>query len=638
MLPKSKISLRTRVFAVSLFIVPLAMAEPKLDELVVAPVIQDAKYVVSPQGHLAAIGRKGSRMMVVVDGAAGPKVDEVVTPTVAYIDPRPVQMLPTSVQQDLYQSRSVIFSKDGGHFAYVGRIGQDWILYEDHKEVLRLPVAGSVGAVSGLAGSAGNTDIRLQFAGDNGQHLFFAKSSFAGYELWVDAQKQPGYFGSGGGGTAGTTDPLITPDGEHFAYPANLGTHPDDKHALIIDGKEVTWTADNLQYTFDGKHLVGIGRDKDGDHLIVDGKSLFAAKGIYAVYLTRTGSARIAVTMRHENPNGSIGQFLWVNGKPVEATLCETIKQVTFSPDGKRYAAICGRSGAEWVVIDGKKGQEYQFIDPETTGLSGGIKFSADSSKVGYVANASGKKFVVINEDESDAYDNAAFMFMPEANRTITFGRQNGQLILNIDGKVIPLPGNQGVQLESFVFSPDHLRYAFVLGGNRDGGEVYLDGKDTGLSGNVNFSPDSKRVCIVGYSAATNKKGIFIDGTLVAPMEQSMPYRAFSADSQHLFWMNLEPVANPTTDAFEFVTYADGKPIAHHDRGPASQALLFPHGFGQFATPPATWTPASDGALALINPTPDGIKRLKATPGTDTSLDIMIQSAKDAEAKGKAKR
>src|ERR1043166_949249 len=97
-------------------------------------------------------------------------------------------------------------------------------------------------------------------------------------------------------------------------------------------------------------------------------------------------------------------------------------------------------------------------------------------------------------------------------------------------------------------------------------------------------------------------------------MVQAIPYCAFSPDSKHLFWMSLEPVANPTTDAFELVTYADGKPIAHHDRGPASQALLFPRGFGQFSTTPPTWTPTSDGALTVLAPTPDGIKRLKATP------------------------
>jgi hypothetical protein len=53
------------------------------------------------------------------------------------------------------------------------------------------------------------------------------------------------------------------------------------------------------------------------------------------------------------------------------------------------------------------------------------------------------------------------------------------------------------------------------------------------------------------------------------------PYRAFSPDSQRLFWMSLEPVTTPNpADNFELVTYADGKPVAHPDRGAAAQRLL----------------------------------------------------------------
>src|SRR4051812_34386751 len=62
-------------------------ADPKVEEEVVGPNVQDAKYIVSPQGgHLATVARKGSRMMVTVDGVAGPKVDDVVTAATAYID------------------------------------------------------------------------------------------------------------------------------------------------------------------------------------------------------------------------------------------------------------------------------------------------------------------------------------------------------------------------------------------------------------------------------------------------------------------------------------------------------------------------------------------------------------------------
>ena len=68
----------------------VASGEVKVEDQVVGPVAQDVKYVVSPRGvHLASVARKGSRMIVIMDGAEGPKFDEIVTPTAAYVDPRP---------------------------------------------------------------------------------------------------------------------------------------------------------------------------------------------------------------------------------------------------------------------------------------------------------------------------------------------------------------------------------------------------------------------------------------------------------------------------------------------------------------------------------------------------------------------
>ena len=106
---------------------------------------------------------------------------------------------------------------------------------------------------------------------------------------------------------------------------------------------------------------------------MLEGKSLFKANQIIAVHVAPVGH-RILPELRHANPYGSLDRFLLVDGKPAEATLSQQIKQVIFSPDGKLYAAICGRPGAEFVVVDGKKGQEYQFIDVPVQGLSVGLR------------------------------------------------------------------------------------------------------------------------------------------------------------------------------------------------------------------------------------------------------------------------
>src|ERR1043165_5168460 len=217
------------VFAVS------AIADPKIEEQEVGPVVDlqncagYSPYIVSPRGlHLATVVRKGSRLVVMVDGVAGPKFDEIVAPSVSYIDPRPYQN-PNVDINTVPRQLAVTFSKDGQHYAYVGRQSQEWVLMADNKEVLRIPATGSVGM--------GTVDMRLEYTGPDAKHLLFSRSEYGGYALWVDGQKWPGLYASGGGGSAGTVDPIVSPDGTRIAYTAQVAR---DKTALIVDGKEAS--------------------------------------------------------------------------------------------------------------------------------------------------------------------------------------------------------------------------------------------------------------------------------------------------------------------------------------------------------------------------------------------------------------
>jgi hypothetical protein len=599
-------------------------AEVKVEEQEVGPVgqPQDVKYVVNPHGgHLATVAHKGSRVAVIYDGVAGPKFDEIVAPIVSYIDPRPYQNVDINL---IPRNLPVTFSRDGKRFAYVARQGQEWVVMADAKEMLRIPAATG-------------QDIRLEFSGDDGKHLFFAKSGFAGYELWVDGQKMPGYYGSGGGGTEGTIDPLITRDGAHFAYVASMGTHPGDKRTVIVDGKDAGYLGDNLAYTADGTHLFAIVRQGAVVWLAVDGKPKIKTDGITQIIMAPSGNGFAAVLQRLQPP----GQFLIVNGKKVEGSDCQSIDKVVISPDGKHFATVCTASPQiKFVLADGKKGQEYFSIDSYLESLSTGLQFSADSSKVGYVANSNGKKFIVINDDESDAFENVAgFMFSPDGKHVVMSGMQNTRSPQSpggvtqswpvfIDGKAERLW--RGGNLDTFTFSPDMTRHAYFAGAStwmgNGTGPVFLDGKETGIDGNFTFSPDSKHIVIAGYRAAENKRGLFLDGKQVYSNERNVNYRAFTPDGQHLFWMALEEAKSKEPGAFESVTYLDGKPVARCDRidsGAVVQIYSASSSSAFMKTPPA-WNVGSDGVLTMLAPVGDVIKRYRVTPSSDTSITTML--------------
>jgi len=608
------------------------------DEQVVGPVADSAKYVVSPRGvHLATVTGKGSRFIVIVDGVAGPKFDEIATMSAAFVDPRPYATFdPNSVPQP----GPVVFSKDGSRFAYVGRQGEEWILMADNKEVMRVPNLGGAGNAAGA-----NWDVRLEFTGASGQHLLFTRLVYGGNELWVDGQKWPGLFFNGGTGLA-SLNPLISPDGRRIACPVALDTR-GEKRALIVDGADAGYYGEQLQFTPDSQHLISIGRSPKGQAVLIDGKPLFSARDIQEVFVPPVGN-RFIFALTHFNKDGTArdGSFLLVDGKPVEATLTPSpsITRVIISPDGRHYAAICGSTPRQFVVIDGKKGQEYNSINAQDAStLAQGIAFSADSSKLAYSVFAGTKTFVVLNDDESDALGlNSHFWFSPDGKRfayagTVDLG--NSKWVLMLDGKSQPL--DSGWSSVNFTFSPDGSHFASGDTTTNSKG-IFLDGKNTGIGGDFAFSPDSQHLAIVGFRGSDNKAGLFLDGQLLfESYDKPILQRAFSPDSRHLYWMAREPAtgAKAGPGVYEYVVYADGKPAAHcDDIMGAMGAIRSLYGLvtvSSWKTPP-TWNVNESGALVFLGPVESDLKRFTVSLPGDTNLDSLIADAKAAPARAAA--
>lgn len=632
----------------------IASAAPNVDQQVLGPAGEKDKYVVSPRGgHLATISPKGSRVTVVVDGVVGPRFDDIVETTWGAIDPRPWEGVDVNLQP---RGAAVTFSRDGSRYAYVARLSQEWVVMVDNKESFRIPVAGAVGAVSGIAGMAGNTELRMEFTGSDGKHLLLGKSGFAGYELWVDGQKWPGTYASGGGGSEGTVDPVISPDGEHVAYVAQISR---DKRGLIVDGKEAGYFGTKLQYTPDSKHLISVNEGPKGHAVLIDGKQLFAAREIVHVHVPPTGS-RLIFELVHFNAQGNAreGTFLLVDGKPVEATLTKSsgIKRLIISPDGKHYAAICGATGNEFVVIDGKKGQEYfNIIDKDVGDLAPGITFSPDSSKVVYTAYANGGRdqFIIINEEESDAMGNPWFKFSRDGKRLAYGGvvNQGQKGVLMIDGKAVSLPAGWITGPVTFTFSPEGSHYAFVAQ-NRGDSAVFLDGKSTEIMGEFTFSPDGKRLAIRGGGGPEKKQGLFVDGQIVFEPKSAyhgVLYCGFSADSQHLFWEQREPSPDPKAPpgSVDRVLYVDGvecpatrtaDPSYMPNANPNLRRLMDSGRMDKlFWQLPARLNFNAAGKLVALAPQEEGMKRFAVTPAPDANVDTMIAEAKAAPARAAAK-
>jgi hypothetical protein len=612
------------------------LAEPKVEQQPVGPALDfqavgvARPYVVSPQGvHLATINHKGSRVLVTVDGVAGPKFDEIVVPSFNYIDPRPYQNGDINL---VPRNLLVTFSQDGKRYAYVGRQGQEWVLMVDNKETLRIPISSGTSA-----------DLRLTFAGDDGKHLLLARAVYGGYEMYVDGQKWPGLFGSGGGGSAGTIDPLISADGAHIAYMAQMSR---DKQSLIVDGAEAVYFGDNLSLSADGQHLYCINHSPKGDALLKDGKSMFTARQIVGYLLAPAGDGIIAQLI-HQGKDGSTGYFLLVNGKPVEASLSSSpidLNNVRFSPDGKHFAGICGSSPNQFVVNDGKKGQEYQSIMANMPNWPAGayFAFSPDSTKLVYVGTANGKQYAVVNDDESDGFDNnIEFNFSDDGKHLAYSGFTAGNSQLFVDGKKYK---THRATASGVFFRPDAAHFAYT---DQDG--IYFDGQPAGLLGGIGndrytivFSPDSQHYATIGARASDQKFGLIVDGQLVYPFDGShLPrFCRFTADSQHLYWFVIEPAigANAGPGKYEWVTYLDGKPVARCEGNTAPTEMLYTdyartqYGIVHLGKTPPAWNVGPDGVLNFLGIAGDSVMHFTVTPAADSSIATMLAGGKGGTA------
>jgi hypothetical protein len=590
-------------------------AEIKVDEQVMAPAGRWIGATVSPHGvHVAVLALKGSRNVVLIDGVEGPPFDQLLDVRGHTYNP----LLSSGMEIWPPKSTPIIFSEDGAHCAYFGKIGDQYIALLDGKEIARGPF-GSISAGSVSPGLFGQTYGTLSFS-PRGRHVFYnEQDGRAGYRVMMDGKPEPRSAGTPEPGSIARRPPqvMFSPDGEHYAY---VGTQADAAKTRwnVVDGRQVKYFGDNLRFTPAG-HLVSVLNENGLDTLVLDNKPVMRAKRIDPVWVSPVGAQIVAVMLSREGAP----TILTINGRPIPGTEGVTVKEVFFSPDGKRYAAHCVTStSTQFVLIDGKKGNEYQAIYPQVydprleVGTVWRPTFTADSSKFVYTAVHTGKWFVVANTEESDGF---AWLSDPVigGNARIAYATGDGSPLkfdVVVDGKV--LSPSRTRDMEHFAFSSDGARYTFV-GGTL--GSIYtslvVDGAVAPgvsvtkvLPSYFLFSPDGKHIAYFGRVIPENRKGgLWIDRKLVFVTDSGGRIH-FTPDSQHLLWTDLEPGGMNTL-------YVDGRPSVKF-RASALDSVLEAREMG------------ADGILTFVTLKDGAPVRYRVTPPSDTSVATLLSGAK----------
>jgi hypothetical protein len=136
---------------------------------------------------------------------------------------------------------------------------------------------------------------------------------------------------------------------------------------------------------------------------------------------------------------------------------------IAVSPDNRHVAYVVGRAGKLFVVCDGAKQREYDWIAQETP------LFSPDSRRWAYVAKTQignvrtrqAMDYVVVDGVESEYYDGTnegTPIFSPDSQRVAYGASLHNAVFALLDGKK-----ESGYKaIESLTFSPDSSQLAYV--------------------------------------------------------------------------------------------------------------------------------------------------------------------------------
>jgi WD40 repeat protein len=654
-----------------------ASTEVKIEEQRVGPAYQmGVTYVLSPKGlRLATVHPKGSRFAVTIDGVEGPAFDEILKTATDDTSGGLHGMSPFGGETAM-----VVFSPDGKRYAYTARVAKEAIVIVDGKEFFRTAHIQneSVGS-SRTTGAIG----LLSFAPDSKRVLFLTRAHDASKEVLRDIASGDPLSSSTAvrlmiDGKAASPPyvptqmalPVFNADGSRWALiggrPGNSGTA-----FLIVDGKDagdtggaggammlVTDDAKQTRrihygwptFTPDGRRLISLRFDQatNTGQLLVDGRPILTSpKAIDFFFVSSRGDVGTVATDRDGK------RRLFINGKAVAGT--DHAYHAIFSPDGKRWAAVCGEipdlvsPGPEagihttvaWVVVDGKKQPEYAKV--------AGVKFTPDSSRFIYVAESPGtagisRKFVVIDGEEDIGHTNLRIApVVSKSGHAVAYSCETFDRRVQVyhNGKALPPAYNA----HNLTLSPDGTRHAYYAAENALGSALMVDGEPQGRGGGfggpILFSGDSRHVASVASPPKGGGAAIFIDGEFL-PFPRGLQHGqliGFTADSRNLLLQGHEngPDGSPVR-----AYYLNGYRVAQF-----STQMVSSFGNNQ----PQPWEAQPDGSVLLIGAEPTGpyggpMKRIKATPSTGTSIATWINDVKaarekemaDAEAAKEAKR
>jgi hypothetical protein len=533
---------------------------------------------VSPNGlHIAYITHKGSRSVAVIDGKMGPVFDAF--DHITQLSDQKFAFSPDGKRCGYLghsgdelkvvvgdeqsaaglQIRDFMFSPDGSHYAFsmIAANNGPWVEVFDGKPQ-------TIEYVSEPKNPTFSSDGKhFAYAGQMKEFIKESKSTV----LVIDGKPSPRF--------SAIREFTFSSDGAHYAYigddreyPAGASGPTETSH-LIVDGAERASfpTMAGLMLSADGAHVAFFGGKQGARTAWLDGKTwdftndsseqlpaVMSPDGSKLAYLQNKNGGRRAVIVNGKkgldydnitdmhfsadghlyyqaamNNNGGafvirdeeeFGPYMPVPNGGEMPTL------FAFSPDGKHVAYRAGDGKHAFVVADGKKGADYDF-------LHGKLVYSADGQHRAYLAmrNVANNLppierqqylqkpghdtgvYLVVDEKALNLPDNSfhgqtSLQFSPDGQHTLVQDQGSG---LRVDGqpiKTMPHPNQSPpAVMGDAIFSPDSKHVIYQQGSQVGGADVVIDGDEApnyhAVSGSKPVVNENGKVCYFALSPSS---------------------------------------------------------------------------------------------------------------------------------------
>ncbi len=325
--------------------------------------------------------------------------------------------------------------------------------------------------------------------------------------------------------------PVFSPIQNRHAYIAAAGPN---KMFVVVDGKTgpVFDAIDNLVFSFDGARHAYRAQKGKKQCVVVDGVPGPLYDGI-----------PVNKNLKNMTFSPDSKRFAYVGAKDDTCFLVvdnieqkqgfKLIEEVIFSPDSahiyyKGQAEKIGREAKWCVVSDGEPGPVYDGVS--------GMNCSFDSKHFAYVAMKDKKMMLVFDGKEGEFHDGVgAPTFSLDSRRFACAYLDKKKWYVEIDGQKGPAFDN----LLQFFFSWDSQRYAYMAV-KKDKMYCVVDGETgpgyKGIAGFL-FSPDSKRYAYAAESEKVNAR-IIVDGK-EGKIFRKVGDPHFSPDSKKVLYRGL---------------------------------------------------------------------------------------------------